>query len=255
MADAVTLPAPASVPGHNYLRRGSWSVYTRRRWIDSWMIQPRIRFREAAESLAPGISTASFEYDFGRVKASWKTGLETILPVELAEQFVRVIHTSAAVTAAQLSAFNTEVAGDANFAYSKLVGSVLNDASKDFELPRAIAGGSVGDRYIPTFSMISMGTFTANNAAQDVTGIGGFLPDFVMCFPQASNSVCYIKTSNMGTTYSKGIYFEYPDTSWSTTFITALGYDQFSAHGSTNWNGKLVDYIAVKIHKPAALTP
>jgi len=162
-----------------------------------------------------------------------------------------VIHTSAAVTAAQLSAFNTEVAGGANFAYSKLVGYVLNDADSNFELPRPIAGGSYSAQYLPQWPLFASGSFTGAAEAQTLVGVG-FKPDVVMIVPQVDQVPCFIKNFSMGTTYSKGVYWGIADDTWTTAAITALVYDGFTIAGLAGWDGVTVSYLAWKIHSGVA---
>ena len=148
-----------------------------------------------------------------------------------------------------LPAFNTAVGGGAAYDYAKIVGLVFNDANEDFECPRVIGGGTVGDLYSATPSLIATGDYAGSGSGQTVTGLG-FLPDYIYLIGLAADYSGVIWMSDMDATYSKVVAGAY-----STTRITAVDYDEFTVGTPADTSGVTYQYIAMKKHEPDELTP
>ena len=70
--------------------RANVTVYVRAAWSASWTVAPYLRPIKAARRVAPEISTAIFEYDYGTIKREPNATFADYPPLDIVDKFVKI---------------------------------------------------------------------------------------------------------------------------------------------------------------------
>lgn len=70
---------------------GPHTVYTRRNWSDDWEEKEHLHCLEAVWSVAPAFPTATFRWDFSRIRQIGETDVELVKRLRLGSRYVKVV--------------------------------------------------------------------------------------------------------------------------------------------------------------------